>query len=52
MKENDYIPVALRMLNNIVGDNDVKVLDSIINAKNGLFKHRKDCVQRVSRDVI
>ena len=33
MKENDYIPVALRMLNNIVGDNDVKVLASIINAK-------------------
>lgn len=33
MKENDYIPVALRMLNNIVGDNDIKVLASIINAK-------------------
>ena len=33
MKENDYIPVALRMLNNIVGDNDVEVLASIINAK-------------------
>ena len=33
MKGNDCIPVALRMLNNIVGDNDIKVLASIINAK-------------------
>lgn len=33
MEETDYIPVALSMLNNIVGDNDMKILASVINAK-------------------